>query len=60
MHSQALALTAAPSQLPAVFSGDADETKIIGEYMRVQLSADSSDANPQWGYVKVYVLRKPF
>jgi len=60
LHSNPIPLTAAPAILPAVLAGDADDSKIIGEYMRVQLHADSSDANGQWGYVKVYVLRKPF
>lgn len=40
--------------------GDADQTKIIGEWLHVEVVCISADANPCWAMINVYELLKPF
>lgn len=58
-HSTPIA-TADPPTPPSVVSGDADQVKILGQYLKPVLIASSSDANPSWMVVDVYEMLKPF
>jgi len=60
LHSTPITSAAPPALKPSLMVGDADETKILGEYLRVNIEANSNEANPQWAFVKVYLMRKPF
>ena len=59
-HSTPLTPTAIPGTLPGLLIGDADDTKILCEYLRPVLTCISADASVCWAMIEVYEMRKPF
>jgi hypothetical protein len=59
LHSNVISL-AAPASIPGLLVGDADDTKIIGEYLRPVVNIVSNDASVCWAVIEVYEMRKPF
>lgn len=60
-HSVAINAANPGTSLPALVSGDADQSKIIGDALHVVLKIkDSAQANAQWALIEVFELRKPF
>jgi hypothetical protein len=43
-----------------LLNGDADQTRIIGEWMLPTLTVQSSGTTEEWAVVDVYEMRKPF
>lgn len=59
-HSTPIALTQLTGADANLLVGDADQTKVLGEYLHVIISCISNDANPCWAVIEVYEMRKPF
>ena len=59
-HSTPIATTQISGSSAALLSGDADTTKILGEWLRPTLTAGSTGASQEWIMVDVYEMLKPF
>jgi hypothetical protein len=59
LHSTPIAV-AVPGAVPSLLSGDADSTKVLGEWLHPIVSAASTAATAEWLIVEVYEMRKPF
>lgn len=59
-HSTPIVLTQLTSTNALLLVGDADQTKILGEYLHPIIFCISNDANPCWAVVEIYEMRKPF
>lgn len=61
LHSTAFEAQDPSTTLPAILSGDADSTKVIGEHTMVALRIkDSAATTIQWAVVEIYEMKKPF
>jgi hypothetical protein len=59
-HSTPIAMTQLTGTNANLLVGDADTTKILGEYLHVVINCISNDASPCWASVEIYEMRKPF
>lgn len=59
-HSTPITVTQLTGANANLLVGDADSTKILGEYLHVVINCISFDANPCWATVEIYEMRKPF
>ncbi len=59
LHSTPISSTAIGAGVDLV-SGDADTSKIIGEWLHPRIICGSTGATVEWAVIDVYEMRKPF
>jgi hypothetical protein len=59
-HSTPIGTTQLTGSNANLLSGQADTAKVIGEWLRITLSASGATSAKHWAIVDVYEMRKPF
>lgn len=61
LHSTPIGYGDPGNAYPVLLNGDADSTKMIGEFLQARLKIKTnSGSTAQWAVVEVFEMRKPF